>query len=62
MQKFLEIFVYEEYELWVKQRYIVRHSDSEDKLPAGKQGIYYINRSEGFLKLLEYIDLNFVNK
>ena len=58
------IFVYEEYEVWVKQRYIVRHSDSEvfDKLPDGKQGIYYIKQSEGLQKLLEYIDLNFVNK
>ena len=56
------IFVYEDYELRVRQWYIESYSEVVEKCPDGKKGVYYIDQSEELQKLIEYIDLNFVNK
>ncbi len=56
------IFVYDEYELWIRQRYIDMHSKVLDRHPEGKPCLYYIQESEELQKIIDYIDLNFVSK
>jgi len=56
------IFVYEEYEVWIRQWFIDMHSDVFEKHPEGKPCLYYIDQSEELQNLIDYIDSNFVNK
>ena len=56
------IFVYDEYELWIRQWYIDMHSEVLDQHPEGKPCLYYVQESEELQKIIDYIDLNFVSK
>ena len=53
------ILVYEEYELWIRDK-LIEYNWFDGR--AGEQVIYTISPNEELQKLIEYIDLNFANK
>ena len=53
------ILVYEEYELWIRDK-LIEYNWFDGR--AGEQVIYTISSNEELQKLIEYIDLNFANK
>ena len=53
------ILVYEEYELWIRDR-LIEYNWFDGR--SGEQVIYTINPNEKLQKLIEYIDLNILNK
>ena len=53
------IFVYEEYELWIRDR-LIEYNWFDGR--SCEQAIYTIIPNEELQKLIEYIDLNFANK
>lgn len=53
------ILVYEEYELWIRDR-LIEYNWFDGR--SGEQVVYTISPNKELQKLIEYIDLNFVNK
>ena len=53
------ILVYEKYELWIRDR-LIEYNWFDGR--SGEQVIYTINPNEKLQKLIEYIDLNILNK
>ena len=53
------IFVYDEYELWIRDR-LIEYNWFDGR--SGEQVIYTISPNEELQKLIDYIDLNILNK
>ena len=53
------ILVYEEYELWIRDR-LIEYNWFDER--SGEQVVYTISPNEELQKLIDYIDLNILNK